>query len=383
MARNEEHILEDEVKRLTKCIEEKGIAKVILIEEGNMLLKKGDETPREHFGFADGLSQPRYFDYKNEMYEATDAIKKNLNLVFVNDIEDGNVNDKFKRIDAKNINWDDNKDLNFGSYLVYGKLEQNVESFNKKIGDIVNELKIPKDFAEAQVIGRFKDGTPLSFSEKPGIAKDDESVIKFNNSGLIKNKDGKYEVFFKGDEEGQRCPFHAHIRKVNPRKRVISKEKDKNEEIHTDEKRIVRRGIPYGKERSEQLDDAPQTGHGLLFMSYQASIENQFEFILKNWSNNQSFPEENVGIDPILGNGNNNVIQHWNTKWDDLSQQSKKPFDFSDVVKFKGGEYFYTPSLTFLKEIKDEIGKKQLSFLSSSSGYKSKPIYRRRFNGRY
>jgi deferrochelatase/peroxidase EfeB len=60
---------------------------------------------------------------------------------------------------------------------------------------------------------------------------------------------------------------------------------------------ILRRGIPYGK----PFELAPDEERGLLFMSYQTNIENQFEFMQQSWANNLNFPSEGDGEDPIAG----------------------------------------------------------------------------------
>jgi len=40
---------------------------------------------------------------------------------------------------------------------------------------------------------------------------------------------------------------------------------------------------------------------GLLFLAYQTSIVDQFEFVTKNWVNNADFKENGTGFDPIIG----------------------------------------------------------------------------------
>ena len=75
---------------------------------------------------------------------------------------------------------------------------------------------------------------------------------------------------------GQVCPVAAHIRKVYPR----GDEKESEVQRH----RLLRRGIPYGEPSlSSPTAPVPDTEdaayRGLLFLAYQTSIENQFEFL--------------------------------------------------------------------------------------------------------
>ena len=44
----------------------------------------------------------------------------------------------------------------------------------------------------------------------------------------------------------------------------------------------------------------------LLFLAYQTSIENQFEFVIKNWLNDPDFKDPGSGHDPILGQSDKN-----------------------------------------------------------------------------
>lgn len=77
---------------------------------------------------------------------------------------------------------------------------------------------------------------------------------------------------FRFDPQSQeRCPFAAHIRKTNPRADLG------NTESH----RILRQGIPFGPEVSarEKQQKKTESARGLLFVCYQSSIGNGFEFI--------------------------------------------------------------------------------------------------------
>src|SRR5205085_11081160 len=79
---------------------------------------------------------------------------------------------------------------------------------------------------------------------------------------------------------------------------------DEGEEIVTNEDdtqthRVLRRGIPFGeasdstpgRPRRDARDNRPTSksldqGRGLLFLAYQTSIVDQFEFIIQKWVNN-------------------------------------------------------------------------------------------------
>jgi deferrochelatase/peroxidase EfeB len=79
----------------------------------------------------------------------------------------------------------------------------------------------------------------------------------------------------------ERCPFAAHTRKTNPRADITS-------EQARDRRRILRRGITFGPEVSAEEAESNTSNRnlarGLLFVSYQSSIVNGFQFIQKSRS---------------------------------------------------------------------------------------------------
>jgi len=308
-----------------------GIGEVLTIEEGTVLRRvnaAGDREPVEHFGYFDGISNPLFTkqDLDEELPEnkarvAWDAGAR-MSLVLTDD-------PFTTEVDA------------FGSYLVYRKLGQDVGTFNERVKALAAALSIDEHLAGAMVVGRFKDGTP---------------VLKANQhspSAEVAN-----DFNFTEDREGIKCPFHAHIRKVNPRGTtpLTSFESERR-------RRIVRRGIPYGKPLPGVADpmDAdpnPAAPRGLLFMCFQQNVEEQFEFIQRTWVDNEHFPtgiptlgilQRDTGDDPLIGQ-DLNESQRWPKIWGN-KDGGKKSFNFESAISLKGGEYFFAPSLPFLKSL--------------------------------
>jgi deferrochelatase/peroxidase EfeB len=121
-------------------------------------------------------------------------------------------------------------------------------------------------------------------------------------------------------------------------------------------KRMARRGIPFGHRNVDtELDpiaqQSPEGGVGLLFMSYQASIQNQFEFIQQFWANSVNFPGAATGIDPIIGQSATGNPADRIYAFPEVygSPLPAVTADFDQFVTMKGGEYFFAPSITFLK----------------------------------
>ena len=125
----------------------------------------------------------------------------------------------------------------------------------------------------------------------------------------------------------------------------------------------MRRGIPYGKPMpgvaditGVEADDNPEAQRGLLFMCFQHNIEEQFEFIQRTWADNEHFPsgiptlglfQKDTGDDPVIGQ-DPDESQRWAKTW---GEKGKKAFNFESAVTLKGGEYFFAPSIPFLRSL--------------------------------
>src|SRR5207237_2529874 len=95
--------------------------------------------------------------------------------------------------------------------------------------------------------------------------------------------------------QGIRCPFGSHIRRANPRDDVIASNVGFNH-------RIIRRGMPYGK----AFDPNVAEERGLLGLFICVNLQDQFEFIMKNWMNISGF-NGNLSAnhkDPFMGSDN-------------------------------------------------------------------------------
>ncbi len=310
-----------------------GIGTVTHVQEGRVLRRPipgspGRFEPIEHFGYFDGLSQPIYTKPDLDEYDADQGGP------------------------AKPGDWDPGASLDliladdpftsdadaYGSYLVYRKLEQDYDTFNKRVKALAADVPISEELAGAYVVGRFKDGTPISERDtpSPGLETDNRFVHSTDKKGL-------------------KCPMHAHIRKANPRGTTPGTT-TAAESAH----RVTRRGIPYGKPHPDlgcdpaEYESDKAGPRGLVFMCFQANVENQFEFIQRVWIDNNEFPkgvlfQGNTGDDPLIGQ-DPGADQRWPKKWNNEAAGTEK-FNFEAAVALKGGEYFFAPSLPFLKSL--------------------------------
>jgi deferrochelatase/peroxidase EfeB len=123
-------------------------------------------------------------------------------------------------------------------------------------------------------------------------------------------------------------------------------------EADTQTHRIMRRGIAYGA----PYDPGAPTGsaqagdvefpddRGLLFLCYQHSLENQFEFLQKFWVNNPNFPKPADGQDPI-------IAQLAEPRSFSAPGVSPTPLSVKQFVTNTGGEYFFSPSISALEKL--------------------------------
>jgi len=151
---------------------------------------------------------------------------------------------------------------------------------------------------------------------------------------------------------GDICPAAAHIRKTNPR--IINPDPNQSERFRR--AAIIRNGIPYGSEYTGNSEDT--SARGLLFACYQGHIEDGFEQLQLNWCNSEIFPRTGTGLDPIIGqveqsskgvNGILNTTVTTLTTEGEASKETTKDVSFQQLVTFRGGEYFFVPSISALQ----------------------------------
>jgi Dyp-type peroxidase family len=276
----------------------------------------------EHFGYVDGISVPIMVteDLPDKRERWTPEAPLGLALV-----RDPGGQDAFS----------------FGSFFVFRKLEQNVRAFKQAEEQLAHVLGLEEpdeERAGAMIVGRFEDGTPLVLSQQDGLSPD-KPVNDFT---------------YAQDSLGLRCPVHAHIRKVNPR----GESNERDERSHL----MVRRGITYGERQDDPndehapLDQRPTGGVGLLFMAYQSDIGNQFEHMQRHWANNPNYVVPGAGLDPIIGQVS--ADYRWPVFWGQTSAPITAPLTVGGFVTLKGGEYFFAPSISFLKSLDSEEQKR-------------------------
>jgi Dyp-type peroxidase family len=173
-----------------------------------------------------------------------------------------------------------------GSYGALRLMYQDVAGFNRFLAANASNLALvlkmstaaAAEWLAARMLGRWRDGRPLVLDPS-------------GTDSHVRPEDG---FSYAGDPQGQRCPFSAHIRVVNPRDEVIK-------ESHAPVPRVLRRGMPYGPALDGTQDDGVDRGLIGLFLSSDLS---GFAKLL-DWINRNDFSNVFSDLraqDPLLGN---------------------------------------------------------------------------------
>jgi Dyp-type peroxidase family len=285
--------------------------RVLAEETGHIVRAPGSNKGLEPFGFVDGRSQPIFLarDVVGPTPVTWDPFAP-LGLVLIRD--------PVMTSDPRC----------HGSFLAYRKLDQNVRGFQAAVEALSTRLTPPDvDRAGALVVGRFKDGTALQVAGAP--------------QGL---QDADNDFDYISDPHGTRCPFQGHVRKVNPRGSGATIDKAGHRR-----RRLTRRGMVYGTEVPVVAANGPlpESGVGLLFMCYQASVRKQFAFVQTIWSHTPTFPRGDVGVDAVIGEGVRSC-HRWPATWDEPDSVT---FEFQAFVRVLGGEFFFAPSIPFFQQL--------------------------------
>lgn len=166
----------------------------------------------------------------------------------------------------------------------------------------------------------------------------------FGYEAVDKDDDGTMVNIARG------CPLAAHIRKTNPRREVEFDADPNSADVGLRFSKIIRGGIPYGPDYVEGEDpNDGRNNRGLLFACYQGSIEDGFQHMQNAWCNTGHFPRSGSGLDPIIGQPD--PRRPGDGKTTTINDGQPPVLIDTPLVTFRGGEYFFAPSLKALKGV--------------------------------
>ncbi len=342
-------------------------------QSASAIFRDGKPTPKEHFGYADGISDPFFKGTQANPHYVIGNGKRNRKSADTpkgwDPLEAGEfiLGHRDEAFETP-TNAPTPRLLGFnGTFMVYRKLHQNVGSFNRYLDTVGQDFPGGKEALAAKFAGRWRNGAPLrTFTTQEqadqflvDLLEARDKVAKASN--LIERKWAqlvyaklklKAVAFdYNDDIEGARCPVGSHIRRSNPRGALEFGVKNAyaTPSALTNRRRILRRGLPYGYVKDSSKDDGE---HGIIFMALNASLKRQFEFVQQQWMNYGNDFKLASEKDALIGNhsqqdGGKMVIEG-------DAKTGKAPFFCSAIPRFvetRGGEYFFIPSITALEYI--------------------------------
>lgn len=368
----------DDEHDLTARVEEirDGLDGLDVVYEQCAAALPGALAGHEHFGFKDGVSQPGVRgrlsaapdDFLTPRYSAAPAAgdadqrpqlyaKPGQQLVWPGQFLLGE-----PRQDTENLlepaaqpepptypEW-----ARRGSYLVCRRLRQDVPGFWDFAAAAATRTGTTPEHLASMMVGRWPSGAPLmraATADDPVLAGDE-----FANNNFLFDDDtralplrpipgypGDNFSRAEGDILGTVCPHFAHIRKTHPRDITTELGKPHDSMLRM----ILRRGIAYGEPYLGAAHPDPGADRGLMFLCYGATIEDQFEFLTRRWSNLPNQPNDG-GHDLVIGqrDSRGNRERHIDVPGADGS--TVRITAERDWVVPTGGGYFFAPPISAL-----------------------------------
>ena len=256
----------------------------VLCVQAMKRLRNGAGRVMEHFGFADGDGQPEFTPPPGPVAYPNQVYLGEVLLGYDNEADFAPV--------AHNPQEQARLDfLHNGSFMVVRKLRQDVPRLRKAVREAAVSTGLSRGLVLAKMMGRWQSGG---------------SLIKYPDAAPPETNPIDKDFTFEDDAQGSRCPFHAHIRRVNSRTGAPGGE----ERPGRRRPRIVRRGMAYGPQARVLPGDETDKGdaqhgddadRGLVFIAFNASIAEQFE-VVQSWvSGGNSTRGFSGQSDPFLG----------------------------------------------------------------------------------
>lgn len=311
-----------------------------------------------HFGYRDGISNPVYTQraYEEVANDHTLSLydpRRPMSSLLVRDPLCG----------AR---------MAFGSYLVFRKYRQDVTAFEQRIEQIATQIverrkavgrRAPDDLAGMEGMGQvgpvaLGDRFPQFLAFEAGA--DPEGLralirqwvmgrsLEGEVATELKQGAGLNSFDYVSDPNGRSCPFHAHIRKMNPRGLTGNAQFEARAAF-------ARRGISY-------INPSDEHDRGLLFWCAQADITAQFEYIQQKWANADGADlrlRPTPDADALIGRLDERPFERPTnpyppntTRYERWKSTIDIDFNVWDTVHLQGSSYVFAPSLMGIKQLK-------------------------------
>jgi deferrochelatase/peroxidase EfeB len=321
---------------------------------------EGHGISREHFGFADGLSQPEPYDEEGAVLLTGKEVREPdpVQGVPLGEFLIGYLNGHHEKAPGPVVPGEIDGDerprqaglvphpeargfydfgLN-GSYLVVRELKQDVAAFWQAMDRGAARIReqdpehaghITAEWIAERVVGRDREGhllCPVSEGGRLPMGADGRPDNAF--------------LFHPRDPRGVGCPAGSHVRRSHPRDGLAPSSAGGQGMLKAaNNHRVLRRGRNFGAQIAEERTDDGQD-RGLLFMCLNTDIARQFEFVQQTWLLNSDFATLFEEVDPLVGPAGRMTIRE---------EKLRRVVQVETFVQMVGGDYFFLPSLPALR----------------------------------
>ncbi|MBV9108851.1 MAG: Dyp-type peroxidase, partial [Gemmatimonadetes bacterium] len=261
---------------------------------------------KEHFGFHDGIAQPRIDGLKADADAASNEPKVPAGEIVLGyrnayghfpATPSVPVTEAARKVfepappDPYNTTLGERMDLGRnGSYVVFRQYAQDVRAFWAYLDEQAGHDAGRRKKLGARMVGRWPNGAPLEEHPEAEPAEFDPAHAN--------------EFMYRNDLHGDRCPLGSHIRRTNPRDGMGPTPGESL--LVADRHRLLRRGRAYGAPLAPSFDPADilasdgKGERGLHFICFNTDIGRQFEFVQNTWVNTLKFDGLYADPDPVI-----------------------------------------------------------------------------------
>lgn len=269
-----------------------------------------------HFGYRDGISQPKIAGAPAPQYAAphTPTINPGAFLLgYPSQWESFRYPVPHPPELGKN-----------GSFAAFRILQQHVREFEDYLIQAAVTTGMDRETVAAKLCGRWRNGTPLV--QPPTASLSPSSYLN--------------DFDYANDPHGYQCPFDSHMRRTNPRGDMVAGSDGGQHPI-------IRRGMPYGPWYNPTTGEEDGIERGLLGLFICVSLEDQFEFLITNWMNRGGFRPELPSQTKDLTIGSHTM---GDTPFQVPTPNGRVSLpNFSHFITTRGAAYCFLPSLTALR----------------------------------
>jgi deferrochelatase/peroxidase EfeB len=291
-----------------------------------------------HFGYADGISQPRFVGIHSPDDHPDRLPFAPIGVVLLG--YPSAIPHVSWKVPQPNVLGRD------GAFNAFRVLGQDVRAFEDFIAATASAYAGPDgvpdidvELVAAKLCGRWRSGVALSLAPTRAEADLFDDELRLNDFDYI-GGDGTGDA----DPDGLICPIGAHIRRTNPRgAHIVQRSSNRT-------RALIRRGIPYGPPWDAGDAATLDEPRGLLGNFICGSLAAQFEAMQYDWLNlGLQDPRITGTNDPLLG-ANDPATSTFT--WP--LGGTKPPLVLRGLPRFvttQGGAYTFLPSIAAIRWI--------------------------------